>query len=181
MLYLSICSTSHSMASDNCAIGSNGKLLNVSRIIWYNDANDDEPIVPVMTSSTAQHQVSAMMLNSFVTKVPPPCQSTHTPHSSAKIIDPDNVVALKRKPSNTMSAKPSCCPCYISPNHEADEATEATEPDPTDTEGNDPIDAYAAYEETKALSDADQEVSAHYSPTVPQVYLTLCKGHGHEV
>jgi hypothetical protein len=64
-------------------------------------------------------------------------------------------MALKHKPSNTTSAKPSYCLCYISPDHEADEATEATEPDPTDTEGDDPIDAHAAYEETKALGDAD--------------------------
>ena len=64
-------------------------------------------------------------------------------------------MALKRKPSNTTSAKPSCRPCYVSPDHEVDEATEATEPDPTDTEGDDPVDAYAAYEETKVLGDAD--------------------------
>jgi hypothetical protein len=90
-------------------------------------------------------------------------------------------MALKHKPSNTMSAKPSCHPCYISLDHEVDEATEATEPDPTDTEGNDPVDAHAAYEETKVLGDADREVSAHYSPTVSQVYLTLYKGHRHKV
>jgi hypothetical protein len=142
------------MASDNCAIGSDGELLDASRIVWYNDADDDEPMVPAMTLLTAQHQVSTMMLDSFITKVPPH-QSTHTPHPSAKTIDPDNVIALKHKPSNTTSTKPSCCPCYISPDHEADEATEATEPAPTDTEGNDPVDAHTAYEETKALSDAD--------------------------
>jgi hypothetical protein len=64
-------------------------------------------------------------------------------------------MALKRKPSNTTSAKPSCRPHYISLDHEADEAIEATEPDPTDTEGDNPVDAHAAYEETKALGDAD--------------------------
>ena len=61
------------MASDNCTIGSDGKLLDASHIVWYNDADDDEPMVPAMTSLTAQHQVSVTTLDSFITKVPPPC------------------------------------------------------------------------------------------------------------
>jgi len=71
-------------------------------------------------------------------------------------------MALKRKPSNQATEKPSCRPHYASLDHEEDEATE---PDLSDTEDDEPIDPNAAYEETKALGDADQEVSAHATPT----------------
>ena len=46
------------------------------------------------------------------------------------------------------------------------EEDEATEPDPIDTEDNKPVNPDMAYEETKALSEADREVSAHYSSNI---------------
>jgi hypothetical protein len=71
-------------------------------------------------------------------------------------------MALKRKPSNPATEKPSCRACYTSPGHEEDE--EATEPDLSDTEDDEPIEPEAAYEETKALGDADREVSTRATP-----------------
>jgi len=140
--------------------GSDGNLLDASQIPWFNDPDDDQPIAP--TSSSAQRQASASRtvttLDSFVTKVPPAMRrSTRAPRPSTKAIDPDNIMALKRKSSNTGAGKPSCRPRHASPDHEEDEATE---PDPTDADGedDDPVDADAAYEETKALGDADREV-----------------------
>ena len=147
------------MASDNCAVGPNGNLLDASQIVWFRDPDDDEPMAPA-TSSTAQPQVSAMTLDSFVTKVPAARRSTRAPRPSTKAIDPDNIMALKRKPSNPAPDKPSCRPRHASPDHEVDEATE---PDLTDSEDDDPVNPDAAYEETKALGDADREVSTHYS------------------
>jgi hypothetical protein len=68
-------------------------------------------------------------------------------------------MAHKRKPSNTAPApaKPSCRPRHDSPDHEEDEATE---PELTDPDNDNPADRDTAYEETKALGDADREVSA---------------------
>jgi len=57
------------MASDNCAVGPNGNLLDASQIVWFNDPNDNEPMAPA-TSSMAQPQVSMTTLNSYITKVP---------------------------------------------------------------------------------------------------------------
>ena len=74
-------------------------------------------------------------------------------------IDTDNIMAHKRKPSNTAVAKPPCRPCHVSPDREEDMATE---PDLTDSEDDNPVDPVIAYEETKALGDADREVSAPY-------------------
>jgi hypothetical protein len=78
------------------------------------------------------------------------------------VINPDNIMALKCKSSNTGASKPSCHPCYTFPDHKEDEATE---PDSTDADGedNDLVDADAAYKETKVLGDADHEVSVHAS------------------
>jgi hypothetical protein len=38
--------------SDQCAVGPNGALLDASQIVWYNDPDDDNPIIAT-TSSTA--------------------------------------------------------------------------------------------------------------------------------
>ena len=62
-----------SMASDNCAVGPDGELLDKSQIPWVNDPDDDEPMAPATTSLVVQCQlrVSATTLDSFVSKVPP--------------------------------------------------------------------------------------------------------------
>ena len=154
------------MASDNCAVGSDGNLLDTSQILWFNNPDNDQPIAP--TSLSAQCQASASQtvttLDSFVTKVPPAARrSTCAPHPSTKAIDPDNIMALKRKSSNTGAGKPSSRPRHASLDHEEDEATE---PDPMDGEDDNLVDPDAAYEETKALGDADREVSVHTSPVM---------------
>jgi hypothetical protein len=151
------------MASDNCAVGPDGKLLDTSQMVWFHDPDDHEPMTPATTSSIAQCQVSTTTtLDSFVTKVPPAARrSTRAPRPSTKAIDPNNIMALKCKPSNPATEKPSSRPRYTSPDHEEDEATE---PGLSDTEDDEPIDPDAAYEETKALGDADREVSARATP-----------------
>ena len=154
------------MASDNCALGTDGKLLDASQIHWFNDPDDDEPMASASTSSTTQHPMAqvATMLDSFITNVPPAARrSTRAPRPSTKVIDPDNVMNLKRKPSSSATRKP-CRPRLTSPVHEEDDAI-ASELDPTDTEDDNPINPDIAYEETKALGDADREVSL--SPASP--------------
>ena len=69
-------------------------------------------------------------------------------------------MALKRKPSKQATGKSSCRPRHASLDHEEDEATE---PNPTNIDDEDPVDPDAVYEETKALGDADHEVSARKS------------------
>ena len=155
------------MASDNCALGTDGKLLDTSQIRWFNDPDDDEPMASASTSSTTQRPMAqvATMLDSFITNVPPAARhSTHAPRLSTKAIDPNNVMNVKRKPSSSATRKP-CRPHLTSPVHEEDDAI-ASEPDPTDTEDNNPINPDIAYEETKALSDADREVSLSPASTV---------------
>jgi hypothetical protein len=97
-----------------------------------------------------------MTLDSFITKVPPAIwHSTHTPCLSTKAIDPNNIMNLKCKPSNTATGKP-CHPCYTSLVHKKDNVIE---PDPTNTKDDNPVNPNIAYEKTKALGDADCKVS----------------------
>lgn len=150
------------MTLDNCAIGPDGELLDASKIVWFNDPDDDQPMASATTSSTAQHQLSTVTLDSFVTKGPPAARrSNRAVRPSTKLVDPDNAMALKRKPSNTSLVKPSCRLRQASP-----EPEEATEPDSTDTEDNDLVDPDVAYEETKALGDADRTVCIHPPPPI---------------
>ena len=37
------------MASDNCAVGPDGQLLDTSKITWYNDPDDDMPMALTTT------------------------------------------------------------------------------------------------------------------------------------
>jgi len=82
-------------------------------------------------------------------------------------------MALKRKLSDSASTNPSCCARQASPKHEEDKATE---PEPTDTkdfQDNDLVDPEIAYEETKALGDADRKVCVHCSSWVLSLFDTL--------
>jgi len=170
-------SSSHprlTMSSDNCAVGPDGELLDESEIPWVYDPDDDRPMPPATTSSTDQRQLSATTLDSFITQVPPAaCRSTCTSHPSTKVTDPDNVMARKRKPSDSASTNPPRRARQASPEHEEDNATE---PEPTDTEDvqdNDPVNPEIAYEETKALGDADRKVCVQCSSQVLSLFDTL--------
>jgi hypothetical protein len=112
-------------------------------------------------------------LDSFVTKPPLPRRSTRAARPSTKVIDPDNVMAIKRKTSDAPAPNPSRRLRHVSPEHEEDAATDAdvaetSEPDfshGADTEADDPVSQSEAYEETyeeiKALGDADRKVCIH--------------------
>ena len=164
------------MASDNCAVGPDGQLLDASKITWYNDPDDDMPMALTTTlPSTVQGWPSVTTLNSFVTKVTPTTRrSARAPRPSTKLIDPDNVMTLKCKACDTASTNPSRCHCQASPGYEEEEATEPDltptdiedEPDPTDSDiednDDDLVNPDAAYEEAKALGDADREVRVDF-------------------
>ena len=161
------------MASNGCAVGSDGKLLDASKIVWFHDADDDRPMALTTTSSTVQPQprLTTTTLDSFVTTAPPPARrSTHATRPSTKAIDPDNVMATKRKSTNDPSPKPSRRLRQASPEPEEDNASEfeATESRSTDTDEDDPlaVDPSEEYEVTKALSNADRKVSVHFSSRI---------------
>lgn len=154
------------MPFEGCAIGPDGRLLDASEIDWVNDPDDDEPMPMATTSSMVQRS-----LDSFVTKPPLPARrSTRAARPSTKAIDPDNAMAIKRKTSDAPAPNPSRRLRHVSPEHEEDAATDSDTSEPdcsrgTNTEEDDPVsqgEAYEeAYEETKALGDADRKVCVH--------------------
>ena len=144
------------MAPEGCAIGSDGELLDASQIAWVNDPDDDEPMDLAATSSTVQPS-----LDSFVTRVPLPARrSTRISRPSTKVIDPDNAMAIKRKPSNPPAPNPSHRLRLSSPEIDEDKATEPDYSHCADTEDSDDDSGglVGAYEEIKALGDADRKV-----------------------
>ena len=40
-------------ASDQCALGPDGQLLNISKIVWHNDPDDAQPIQPMSSMEGA--------------------------------------------------------------------------------------------------------------------------------
>ncbi|KAG2135399.1 uncharacterized protein EDB93DRAFT_1107147 [Suillus bovinus] len=113
------------------AVGPNGKLKDVSEMVWYNDADDDQPIP---SSST---------IHPFFTGAAPPAaiiagahRSTRAPCPSTRILDPDNVAS-----SSTA------------------QDIGGTDLDAVggDTEAEDDVEH--EYASTKAMGDADRKVS----------------------
>jgi hypothetical protein len=170
------------MASNGCALGSDGKLLDASEIIWHYDTDNDEPMASVTTSSTGQPQpgLSATTLDSFMH------QSGCAAYPSTKLIDPDNTMAIKRKTSDASNLNLSHWLCQASPEHGKDKvidpditepdtspATEpgedkadTIEPDYTDMEEDISVNLDDAYEKTKALRDADHKVCVQCSTSI---------------
>jgi hypothetical protein len=168
------------MTSQGCAIGSDGELLDASQIDWYNDVDDNKPMTPSANATTAQN--SSATLDSFVTKAMPAKvvagsrRSARTVRPSVKATDPNNAaMTLKRKLSAAPSAKSSRHVRVVISDSEEEKATE---PDDTtfeastnpadDSDGNDTEPDVAngddVYAETKAMGDADREVSIHVLP-----------------
>ena len=170
------------MTSNGCALGSDGKLLDASEIVWHYDADDDEPMASATAPSTGQPQPghSATTLDLFVRR------SGRAARPSTKLIDPDNAMALKHKASDNPNPNPSCRPRQASPEHGEDKVTDpditepdaspatvpeedkadTTEPDCTDTEEVVSVNPDDAYEETKALGDADRKVCVQCSASI---------------
>jgi hypothetical protein len=162
------------MALNGCALRSDGKLLNASKIIWHYDTDNDEPMALVTTSLMGQPQpgLSTTTLDSFV------YQSGCTACPSTKSIDPDNAMAVKCKTSDDPNLNPSCQLHQVAPEHGEDKATDpdiiepntslttepgedkanTIEPDCTDIEEDISINPDNAYEKTKVLGDADCKV-----------------------
>src|ERR1700722_7132723 len=170
---------SHSCAQDN-----NGELLDAAKIPWYNDPDDDEPMLPSSAMATngssvppshrssvtvLDRQLSATTLERFfkdatpVEKIAGSCRSACIPHPSMKATDPKNAMALKRKKS--LGADQPHRNCHIVPDSDdgqsAKEEDAKMEPDEAKTEYVDSgaeDDLNGEYKYTKALGDVDREV-----------------------
>jgi hypothetical protein len=140
----------------DCAVGPDGTLLDASKIVWYNDADDDAPL------STAKGLANRLPSPKIASSRRP--QRTVRP--SAKASDPNNAEsskAPKRKPEDAQQAR------RISRKVSADthpgsneEHTEPTAPVSTDGPGDLPDSEHGA--DTHPEPD-DDDVNAAYLST----------------
>jgi len=63
------------MASEGCAIGPDGELLNASKIDFFNDPDDDEPIAPATRSVNAPTQLHSPLSPQTHARMPSTCAS----------------------------------------------------------------------------------------------------------
>jgi hypothetical protein len=175
---------------DQCAIAADGSLLDASAIKFYNDPDDDTPLpaVPSATPVTTSTQVKPV--HPFFQGGPAIGKKAAESRRSTRITDPNNMEALAsttRKRSATTTgasaeaslrasrrAKPIDVDDEIEYNADTDHATFTTEVTndgietvTTEEENNDKDSSdieciKTAYLATKAMGDADREVSLKF-------------------
>jgi hypothetical protein len=84
-------------AGDQCTVGPDGNLLPASSITWFNDPDDEDALPPTSTSTKA-----TSITHHFPFRI-----SNRVPRPSARASDPNNVEALKRKPSRDLDHRTS--------------------------------------------------------------------------
>jgi hypothetical protein len=177
------------MADLGCAQDADGNLLSPSKIRWYNDVDDVDPISG--GSSAASHPTPSSLakpttLDRFFTtssnltvasadKVAGSRRSNRATRPSTRVVDPNNAEAptfsvsssLKRKAStSTFASKLSRARKVIEDSDDGGTATE-TEGGDGDDDAGEPAgeadsggeDVDTKYMSTKALGDADREAS----------------------
>ena len=170
----------------DCAVGPDGKLLNAKDIKWCEDVDSSEPINKATTPSSITTTNSSTAIHPFFSGGPAPavvvagaCCSRRTTRPSNRITNPDNAKASslatthKRKASSSMRAG-----CHINRKVAVNDegSTDGSEIDDykpdiaehpatasdneADTEPEE--DTNLAYASTKAMGDADREVSLFF-------------------
>ena len=183
-------------SSEQCAVAVDGSLLDVSAIVFYNDPDDDTPL-PSSKSATTSTQVHPFFQGGSAPAAA--CHSTRVARPSARVTDPNNleastsVVTCKRSATTTVSSEAIVCTTRwakvtdtVSDEDEKSDDADVNLEDEIGladamSEEEDPANssdvqaAEEAYQSTKAMGDADQQVClnslvhAHliYGPLVP--------------
>ena len=154
-------------SADQCAVGTDGKLLDESEIVWYNDADDLVPIAPLVPSTSSV--LKATTLHAFFNgaSTPGPAvfvagarRSSRVSKPSKRVLDVNNAELQTESSKRARVARKK--PAQSESEDEASIAHCASDVGgDTDVEMEDSIteDAYAL---TKAMGDQDRKVSAHH-------------------
>ena len=164
---------------DQCAVGTDGKLLDESKIVWYNDPEDSIPIVPVATQgpsapSTSPAPKATTTLHAFFKGGPTPAifvagarRSSRVSKPSKRVLDANNMEPHAETSKRARIARKKAE--SESEDESEDEASATHTPDAggdTDVDMEDSITAEDAYASTKAMGDQDRKVSALDSTSV---------------
>lgn len=166
--------------SDQCALAEDGSLLDASKIVFFNDPDDDKPLPCSVPGSPSIHAFfHAGKVASFVAGSR---RSGRVTRPSARVMDPDNVeVSVSRKRSATLTtsteasvraARRAKLACSVDENAtgsedeendvEVNTTSEAEMYDATsdeELEGDGECEAEEAYLGTKTMGDADRQVT----------------------
>src|SRR5271168_3152618 len=165
-------------SADQCAVGTDGKLLDKSEIVWYNDADDLVPIAPLVPSTSSV--LKATTLHAFFNgaSTPGPAvfvagarRSSRVSKPSKRVLDVNNAelqtesskcarIARKKPAQSESEDEASIAHCASSSDVGGD----------TNVEMEDSITAEDAHALTKAMGDQDRKVSAHH-PNYPTASL----------
>jgi len=181
-------------SSDQCAVGTDGSLLDESKIIWYNDAEDSVPIAPAASQApplvpSSSSVTKATTLHAFFngTSTPRPAvffadarRSSRVSKPSKRVLDVNNA-----EPQADSSKRARIARKKPVPSESEDEASIAHASDAggdTDVEMEDSVTAEDAYALTKAMGDQDRKVSALDGyPNYPTMNLIIYPGFMYSV
>lgn len=168
-------------SSNQCAIGIDGKLLDESKIVWYNDADDSVPIAPTGRSAATSTQLPSTSSGPKATTLHAFFNGESTPgHASAVFVAGARVARRSSrvsKPSKRVLDVNNAEPQIESSKRariarkklvQSESEDEASISHASDVEGDtdvdmvDSISAEDAYASTKAMGDQDRKVSALY-------------------
>lgn len=182
------------MSDLGCALDKDGELMDASNITFYNDPDDDTPISGPPGSTTT----STRNMHPFFSGAHSPAvvvagsrRSARVPRPSTRVMDPDNAEAntstavtakrlQKRKVDDAPSGRHVARRMIAESDSDLEEGNtndngdavredytsdDAGDGDPTDVDEDDVEVAYAS---TKAMGDADREVSFwfHFNPLI---------------
>src|ERR1700678_758544 len=173
-------------SADQCAVGTDGKLLDESEIVWYNEADDLVPIAPLVPSTSSV--LKATTLHAFFNgaSTPGPAVFVAGARRSSRVSKPSKrVLDVNYAELQTESSKRARVACKKPAQSESeDEASIAhcasDVGGDTDVEMEDSITAEDAYALTKAMGDQDRKVSAHH-PNYPTASLPIYPGFMYSV
>src|ERR1700678_1832758 len=88
-------------SADQCAVGTDGKLLDESEIVWYNDADDLVPIAPLVPSTSSV--LKATTLHAFFNgaSTPGPAVFVAGARRSSRVSKPSKRVRSLLSPTYT--------------------------------------------------------------------------------
>jgi len=161
-------------SSDQCAVGTDGKLLDESEIVWYNDAEDSVPIAPAASQllplvPSTSFAFKATTLHAFFDGASTPrpavfvagaCRSSCVSKPSKRVLDVNNAELQAESSKRARIARKK--PVQSESEDEASITHASDAGGDTDVEMEDSITAEDAYALTKAMGDQGHKVSAHH-------------------
>ena len=156
-----------------CAVGPDGNLLNAEDIQWYEDVDSSEPINLATTlSSSVTTANTSTTIHPFFHGVATACRSGCVTRPSNRITDPDNAAATHKRKASCGMAAGRCINHKVTIDDKgssdgsetsdykpdvAELPAASSDKDAGETEQDKDTDI--GYASTKAMGDADREVS----------------------